>query len=82
MDNKGTAQDALGTEQLHERVLLGANSVALSVGGEVTQVTDVTVGVFRSTVRLAVRVDYRSLLVLGLKSNRSVGQQKVKQNIQ
>lgn len=58
VDDNGTAQDTLSAEQLHERVLLGARSVALGVGGEVTQVTDVTVGVFRGTVGLAVRVDY------------------------
>lgn len=55
--NDRTAQNTLGTEQLHERVLLGAGSVTLGVGGEVTQVTDVTVGVLGSTVGLAMGVD-------------------------
>lgn len=51
------AQDALGTDQLDELVLHGAGGIALSVGLEVAQVTDVTVGVGGSTVGLAEGVD-------------------------
>lgn len=60
MHNDRTAQNTLGSEQLHERVLLGAGSVTLGVGGEVTQVTDVTVGVLGSTVGLAMGVDWEA----------------------
>lgn len=52
------AQNALGTDQLDKLVLSGTNSIALSIGLEVTKVTDVTVGVSGSTVGLAVGVDY------------------------
>lgn len=51
------AQNALGTNQLDKLVLHAAGGVALSIGLEVAQVTDVTVGIGRSTVGLAVRVD-------------------------
>lgn len=50
-------KDALGANQLDELVLDRADGVALSIGLEVTEVTNVTVGVLGSTVALAVGVD-------------------------
>lgn len=61
VDDEGTAENALSTEQLHELVFLGANGVTLSVGLEVAQVTNVTLGVLGSTVGLAVGVDCSTL---------------------
>jgi hypothetical protein len=56
------AQDALGTDQLDELVLHGAGGIALGIGLEVAQVTDVTVGIGGSTVGLAEGVDWMSLV--------------------
>jgi fructose-1-phosphate kinase PfkB-like protein len=61
VDDQGTAQDALGTEQLDELVLHGAGRIALGIGLEVAQVTDVALGVGGSTVGLAEGVDYGRL---------------------
>lgn len=58
MDNKGTADDALGADQLDELVLLGSTGVALSVGVKVAKVTDVAVLILGGTVLLVVGVDY------------------------
>ena len=51
------AENALSTDQLDKLVLLGANSVTLGIGLEVTEVTDVTLRVLGSTVGLAKGVD-------------------------
>lgn len=59
MDNNGAAENALRTNQLDELVSDGALSIALAVGLEVAQVTNVTLRVRWSTVSLAVWVDYR-----------------------
>lgn len=57
VDDKGTAQNALGTNQLDKLVLHVAGRVTLSIGLEVAQVTNVTVGISGSTVGLAVGVE-------------------------
>lgn len=57
MHDQSAAQHALGTEQLDERVLLVAHGVALGVGVEVAQVTDVAVAVVGRPVGFAVGVD-------------------------
>lgn len=54
---KTYAQNALGTNQLDKLVLHVAGRVTLSIGLEVAQVTNVTVGISGSTVGLAVGVD-------------------------
>lgn len=51
-------ENALSTNQLDELVLDGADSIALSIGLEVTQVTDVTFLVGGGTVGLSEGVDY------------------------
>lgn len=51
------AEDALGANQLHQLVLGGADGVTLSIGLEVTEVTNVAVGISGSTVGLAEGVD-------------------------
>lgn len=51
------AQNALGTDQLDQLVLLGADGVALCIGLEVTEVTDVAHLIFRGTVGLGEGVD-------------------------
>lgn len=57
MDNDGAADDALGANQLDEGVRDGALGVALAVGLDVAEVTDVAGLVGRGTVGLAVGVD-------------------------
>lgn len=57
VNNKGTAKDALGTDQFDELVLLGANGVALGIGLEVTKVTDVTDLILGGTVGFAEGVE-------------------------
>lgn len=52
------ANDAVGADQLDEAVSDGALGIALAVGLDVAQVTDVTGLIGRSTVGLAVGVDY------------------------
>lgn len=52
------AKNALGTDQLDQLVGLGANGVALGIGGEVAQVTDVTLLIGGSAVGLAEGVDW------------------------
>lgn len=52
------ANNALGTDQLDELVGGRALTVALSIGLEVTQITYMTSLIGRSTVSLAVGVDY------------------------
>jgi hypothetical protein len=51
------AQNALGTNQLNQLVLLGANGVTLSISLEVAQVTDVALLILGGTVGLAEGVD-------------------------
>jgi hypothetical protein len=58
---KTYAQNALGTNQLNKLVLLGADGVTLSIGLEVTKVTDMALGVLRSSMGLAIGVDWRSV---------------------
>ena len=60
------AKDALGANQLDQLVLGAANGIALSIGLEVTQVTDVAVGVGGSTVALAEGVDWKTYQPLNL----------------
>lgn len=57
MDNHGTANDRVLAEQLDKGVLLGTLGNTIGVGGDVTQVTDVTVVVFGSTVFLTKGVE-------------------------
>jgi len=57
VDDNGAAENAVWTDQLDELVSDGALSVALTVGLEVAQVTNVTLGVGWSAVLLAVWVD-------------------------
>lgn len=55
---KGTySENALNTDQLDQLVRGRTNSVALGIGLEVAQVTNVALFVAGSTVGLAVRVD-------------------------
>lgn len=56
------AQDALSADQLDKLVLHGAGGIALGIGLEVAQVTDVTLGIGGSTVGLAEGVDCWSLV--------------------
>jgi hypothetical protein len=51
------ANDALGTDELDQLVLDGALGVTLTVGLEVTKVTDVALLVVGGTVGLVVGVD-------------------------
>lgn len=50
-------QNTLSTDQLDELVLHVTGGIALSIGLEVAQVTDVTIGIGGSTVGLAEGVD-------------------------
>lgn len=68
VDNDGTAEDALGADQLDELVGDGTLGVALTIGLEVAQVTNVTLRVGWSAVGLAVWVDYMLVSTL---TNRS-----------
>lgn len=52
------ANDGFGTNQLDMLVLNAALGVALSIGLDVAQVTNVAGGIGRSTVGLVVRVDW------------------------
>lgn len=54
---KTYAEDTLLSDQLHQLILNGANSVALPVGADVAQVTDVAGVIGGSTVGLAEGVD-------------------------
>ena len=58
VDDDGAAEDALGADQLDELVGDGALGVALGVGLEVAQVTDVALGVGGGAVGLVVGVDW------------------------
>lgn len=58
VDDDGAAEDALGADQLDELVRDGALSVALGVGLEVAQVTDVALAVGGGAVGLVVGVDW------------------------
>lgn len=55
------AENALSTNQLNQLVLHGAVGVALSIGLEVAQVTDVALGVNGGAVGLAEGVDLRHI---------------------
>lgn len=60
VNDQGPAQNALGTNQLNKLVLLGADGVTLSIGLEVTKVTDMALGVLRSSMGLAIGVEVRT----------------------
>lgn len=57
VDDDGAAKHALRADQLDHLVADGALGVALAVGLEVAQVTDVALAVRRGAVGLLVRVD-------------------------
>lgn len=57
VDNDGAADDGLGADQLDVGVSDGALGVAVGVGLDVAEVTDVAVGVLGSAVSLVVGVD-------------------------
>jgi hypothetical protein len=57
VDNNGAAENTLRADQLDELVADGALGIALTVGLEVAQVTNVALLVLGGTVGLAVRVD-------------------------
>lgn len=57
MDNDGATKDALWADELDQLVGNGALGVALAVGLEVAEVTDVADLVRWSAVSLVVRVD-------------------------
>ena len=57
VDNHGATNNGVLTEQLDKGVLLGTLGNPVSIGGDVTQVTDVTVVVFGGTVFLTKRVE-------------------------
>lgn len=63
VNDNGTADDALGANQLDQLVRGAALSIALAVGLEVAQVTDVALVVFGRAVRLVVGVDWMMVLV-------------------
>jgi len=60
VDNNGAAENTLGADQLDELVTDRALGVALAVGLEVAQVTNVALLVLGGTVGLAVRVEVRA----------------------
>ena len=60
MDNNRSANNGVFTEQLDQNVLLGALGDTLRVGGDVTQVANVSVVVFWGTVSLAKWVEVRT----------------------
>lgn len=59
VDDDGAAEDALGADQLDVLVGDGALGVALAVGLEVAEVTNVALAVGGGAVGLVVRVDWR-----------------------
>jgi hypothetical protein len=59
--NNGAANNALGANQLDQLVGDAALSIALAVGLEVAQVTDVALVILGSTVGLVVGIDCDSL---------------------
>ena len=63
VNDNGATNDALGANQLDQLVRGAALSVALAIGLEVTQVTDVALVVFGRAVRLVVGVDWTVALV-------------------
>ena len=62
VNDNSAANDALGANQLDQLVCGAALSVALAVGLEVAQVTDVALVVFGRAVRLVVGVDWVGVL--------------------
>jgi hypothetical protein len=56
---KTYANDTLGANQLDQLVRVASLSIALAVGLEVAQVTDVALVIFGGAVGLVVRVDFR-----------------------
>jgi len=60
VNNDGSTNDGVGTKQLHQSVLLGTLGDTLGVGGNVTQVTNVSVVIFWGTVLLAKWVEVRT----------------------
>lgn len=57
VDDNGAADDALGADQLDKAVLDRALGVALGIGLDVAEVTDVAVRIAGGTVGLAMGVD-------------------------
>lgn len=57
VDDKRTANDALGADQLNEFVFNRATRIARGIGLEVAEVTNVAVLIFRGAMLLVVRVD-------------------------
>lgn len=57
MNNDGTTQDTLGSNQLYEFVGCGAFGVALSIGCEVAQVSYMPNFIFRCSMLFAVWID-------------------------
>ena len=47
----------MGTDQLHMAICDGALSIAFSVGREVAEISDVTLRVFWSPMRLGMRIE-------------------------
>lgn len=62
MHNDGAAEDALRTDQLDELVSHRGLGVALGVGLEVAEVTNVALSVLGGTVGLVVRVDWENTI--------------------
>lgn len=60
MNNNRSADNSVSTEQLHQKVLLGTLGNTRSIGGDVTQVTNVSVVVLWSTVGLGEWVEVRT----------------------
>lgn len=60
VDNHRSANDRVGTKQLHQKVLSGALGHARSVGGDVAQVANVSVVVLWGTVGLGEGVEVRA----------------------
>lgn len=60
VNDNGSTDDGVLTEQLDQVVLLGALGNTVGVGGDVTQVTDVSLVVLWGTVVLTGRVEVRT----------------------
>jgi hypothetical protein len=60
VDNNGSANNAVGTNQLDERISNGTLGIALAISLNVSEITNVTSLVRRSAVGLVVRVEVRA----------------------
>lgn len=60
MDNHRSSKNGIFSQQFDQQVLLGSFSHTLGVGGDVTQVTNVSGVVLRSTVSLLEGVEVRT----------------------